>query len=370
MKSSGLKIILISLVLTSTVLWLRKYENTSLQEMIDSRNLQTITPEYYANICVKDNNITLGYAEDFVGLADTVEGYIQQISFYKPENKDKIEAIVINDDTGEVASLVISIFGGFIVVAVFGILSLFAWLVYCICCCKQCFCCKSTTKDEKWCSLKGISCIIMLVSLGGIVIICIIGWIFASKFPDKVDDLECSLLRFYKDTKYGEDKITTPKWIGFSGIYSKINNIHDALTQVYQNSNNAFSDTSSSTQTQNSYYQLLDTKYNENSGVTVENPNPESSTGTVTPAFIQTWGPKSKDQTTLFFLQQEYDYTITGAASLLNDLESATNSLNSNIAEGRATFSSAAELIDPINDQIDVFETDYIIKFVDNVSNF
>lgn len=371
MKTSLFKVILLTLVLTGIVFFMKLYhepEGNSIEKKLlnEKRHLQNITQQSYSNLCVK-TNVTYGYSEKFVGLANSVEGYINILSTYKNGSKEQIQDVIVNDNTSKIPSLVASIFGGWIVLAIFGVITFISWFVYCGCCCRPCLCCKSTVKDENWCSLKGISCIIILVSLVGVVASCIIGWIFASDFPTELDNLQCSLYRFYVDTKYGENKTTTPRWIGIDGVYDKLVSLSDALNTVSSNSQNTNYDTSKTSQTQSSYYQLLDTKYSDNSNVQTSNPNPQSTTASVTPAFIQTWGPKEKNGTTLNLLKLEYDFNILGATQLLQQFQIAKNILNQNIADGRTALLNAANQIKPVSAQFDVFEVNYISKFADNV---
>jgi methyl-accepting chemotaxis protein len=318
---------------------------------------------------VKSSNLTLGYAENFVSAASTVEDYIKNLTFYKTDQNSKIEDIIYSDKTDEIPSLVVALIAPYLVFAAFAIVTLISWLFYCICCCKPCCCCKVATKDDKWCSWKGISFIFMIISLVGIAAICIIGWIFASKLPDNVDEIECSLMRFYTDIKEGETKNSTPKWPGVSNTVKILENLRDALTTVSQNSQNAFSSTEDVKNTKTQYYALLDQKYSDKSGVTVSNPNPKTSgtSPTVTPTFVKKWGPKEDKESSLGLLKVEYDEVIYGSTEKLDEMQQLAENMNQGLETGKKVFQEAIDTIKPLSDEIDKFDTDYIQKFRDNV---
>lgn len=372
---SSLKVIVTTTILTLFVIWMKLSHKQYLiprsnnEVKLNTRLLLTTKLEY-TDLCIKNSNITLGYAENFAGAASTIEEYLNNLTFHKTDQNSKIEDIIINDNTDEIPKLVVALIAPFLVFAAFAIVTIISWLFYCICCCKPCCCCKVATKDDKWCSWKGISFIFMITALAGITAICIIGWIFSAKLPDKIDELECSLMRFYTDIKEGETKTTTPKWTGISGALKTMEDLRDALTTVYQNSQNSFSNTEDVRNTRTGYYALLDKKYSEKSSVTVSNPNPKTSSAnpSVTPTFIKKWGPKEDESSTIGLLKTEYDTVIYGSTTLLDDLEKETATINSNIDIGRAVFQGAADIIRPFNTDLDKFDVDYIQKFRDNVS--
>lgn len=379
MKNSNFKLLFTTVILTLIVIWLKLDHSkpdkftTNIKEGSDlikanGRHLVDFTRAGYLDLCLQSDGTTLGYSKELSKAADTVSDYIANLTYYKNDQSDRIRKIIIDDDNSEVKSLVIDLLAGYIAFAVCGIITFIAWFFYLGCCCKPCCCCKQGAKDESWCSWKGVSCLIMIASLAGIAIACILGWIFASKFPDHVDKVECSFLRFYIDIKDGEDITTTPRWAGISEIVTSLTEIKDSLDKVYTNSQTAFSSTSDATSTKNSYYSLLDSKYDENKGSTTSNPNPNtaSSNPTVIPSFIQQFGPRTNTSTVVGLFQQEYNYTITYSAELLQNLETYTDDLNKYLTQGKQIFQNAIEELTPLETDIIVFETDYIKPFTDN----
>eukprot|EP00340_Litonotus_pictus_P003655 CAMPEP_0170516930 /NCGR_PEP_ID=MMETSP0209-20121228/3045_1 /TAXON_ID=665100 ORGANISM="Litonotus pictus, Strain P1" /NCGR_SAMPLE_ID=MMETSP0209 /ASSEMBLY_ACC=CAM_ASM_000301 /LENGTH=774 /DNA_ID=CAMNT_0010802025 /DNA_START=6 /DNA_END=2330 /DNA_ORIENTATION=+ len=367
MKASGLKIFMTTLLLTSTVIWLKIDHRTelegSLKPISQRRNL--VTKQEYKDLCLKNasNSTDLGFAEDFVPYADTIGEYIKNFSDYKDKHNDKIYDIIVNENDDEVRPLVLDLFAPFIVFAIFGIITLIAWLFYSICCCKPCCCCKSTNRNESLCSCKGVSCLIFLIATVLIVVGAVIGFIFSSDLPKEIDNLECALLKFYTEFKYGDDKTSSPRWIGLSGIISTLDDVSSGLDQVFQNSQGSFSDTSSISNSRSGYYNLLDAKYNENRGATTRNPNPSGSSGSVTPAFIQTWGPTSESSTALGQIKIEYDTTIDGSVSLINQFDAATQEINKQIVFGKNSLDSARKDLEPLEAEFEKIEIDYIDEF-------
>lgn len=374
MKSSGYKVLLTTLLLTTVVIWLKMSHK---QRPLYEKDLMTVNPQRnlltkndYVALCIKENNVTLGYLEAFAGAAGTVDQYISNLTYSKSNYDDIINDIIVNDNNDEVQGLVIKIFAPYIIIAVFGILTIIIWLVYCICCCKQCLCCKAAERKQGMCSFKGISFIIMLVALAGIIAVSIIGWIFSKDLPEKIESMECALLKFYTETKEGESKTTTPRWIGITGVSKKLKEISNSLDEVYRNSQDAFRDTDRVKESKQGFMNLLDKKYNENSGTTIANPNPQSTSQNVAPVFIKNWGPKETQITTLGQIKTEYDVSITGGMDLLRELKAITEQMNDQIIEGKRTFDDAQAQLEPLNAEFVKFETDYIGKFQDFVRIF
>jgi hypothetical protein len=368
MKSSSLKLLLTTLLLTSGVIFFKISHNPENLQLGFRRNLEVkpLTRETYNADCVL-TNITLGYAEKFVNTADTVSEYINKIPGLEvsDENVKILTDIILVPSKPFNAQEVIKMVIPQIVFIILAVLTLFAWLTYCGCCCRPCGCCKSTSKEEGMCSMKGISCIIMFVSLVGLVAICVIGFIFSSKLPKKVDEIECATMQFYLDTKFGEIKDTSPKWIGTEGIVAKLDQFIAAFDEVERNKDGAFSDTSSISNHKSSYMALLDAKWEENKGVTTVPADPKKS-GSITPGYITSWGPKSEQITTLGRLELEYNIMISGGVDLLNELKKAIDNIN--FSEQKSAFTDAKNQVEPMNESFEKFDTDYISKFRDNVN--
>lgn len=376
MKTSNFKIIVATLFLTIVVILLKvshKKENEYIQQSeksLSKRRLD-ITMANYTSICVLNSNVTLGFEEAFVGYANTFQGYLENITTYKSDENSRIQAILINKDNSQIAPLLVSLIAPYIIFGAFAVITIIAFITYWGCCCRPCWCCRSDAKGEGFCSWHGISLLMMILSLAGIIAVCIIGWIFGRQLPDKINAVECSFIRFYSDIKNGENTTSVPKWIGIDGVTQKFLDINNALTQVSTNSRN-YNPNSNLQNTQSNYYGLLDAQYNNNKGLTITNPNPSTSTSspTVTPAFIQTYGPKDTNLTVLNFIKLEYDINIYGGSILVNNFKTATNELNNNINSIQSGFTSASKTLEPLKNGTSSIYTDYISVVIDRVRLF
>lgn len=280
-------IILTSLLTCLLVLYKHDLTDKSLEpETSDRRYL--VTREEYESLCVK-GNVTLGLAENFVGVSNTLRGWIDYLNITVAQDIDVQIQAAFTGDTSQVGGVVIQIVAPYIIFLIFGILTLIAWLTYSICCCKTCLCCKSSSKDESGCGIKFISCIVMLVGIIAAVGLCIIGFIYSTEYSPAFDDMECSLMRFYSELVYGQGGNQVPRWIGFSGIRNKVSQVSSALDQVAFASRSYSPDTSFASADSN-FDNELSRVCNSYSSSRVRNPNTSPSTNggetTVIPNYI------------------------------------------------------------------------------------
>lgn len=284
-----LKVIILTSLLTGFLVLYKSNMSDKSMETESSSGRYLVTREEYQNLCVK-GNVTLGLAENFVGVSNTIRGWIDYLNITVSQDiQVQIEA-AFTGDTSQVGGVVVQIVAPYIIFLVFAVMTLIAWLTYSICCCKTCCCCKSSTKDESGCGIKLISCFIMLIGVGGAVVLCIIGFIYSTEYSPAFDDMECSLMRFYANLVYGQEGTQVPRWLGFNGIRNKVTQVNSALDQVAFASRNYSPDTSFSSADTN-FDNELSRVCNNYSTSRVSNPNPSPSSNggetTVIPNYIQ-----------------------------------------------------------------------------------
>ena len=354
-----LKSLVATLLVTSLVFYVQtgdKMERTSRRNLI-------VTETNYTDLCV-NKNVTALYTFDpkINKISTSFSGYLSNLTFVKEDQTDNIRK-ALNGDTDARNSLIVNLFAPYIIFIVFGAITIIFWIIYWVCCCKSCCCCKGEQTESK-CGINTIAFILIILAVAGIIAVCIIGFVFSSRLPEKLDASQCSLLRLYLDVKSGELKTTTPKWIGVDGILGKFNDLSASLDTIKANSNNAFKDTSYTSTDQNNYNKFLETSYNNFKGRTTSSPTPNGSSP-FTPGFIANYGPSTTDATTTSNIRQEFAMTIVGTTNSLNSLKGYTTTINDNINSAKGVFTSATDSLTPLKTNIDKIDKDYVTKFVE-----
>ena len=116
-----------------------------------------------------------------------------------------------------------------IILIVFGIISIFIWILWCFnCCCCKCCC---------YCCCKKSSCksIIFIISISFYAVIfgcSIYGLAMSKKLFEGLGDASCSILQFINTIRNGEVKTTLPKWAGIDEIKTILNGLNEFLNDV------------------------------------------------------------------------------------------------------------------------------------------
>ena len=116
----------------------------------------------------------------------------------------------------------------FLIFFVFGILSIFGWIICGICCCCDCCCCCCCKKD----SCKVPCFIFTFVFYALSIAISIYGLTQSKKIFVGLANTECSILKFFGQVLDGEIKQEKPRWAGISNINNLLNNLSDRLIQL------------------------------------------------------------------------------------------------------------------------------------------
>ena len=117
-----------------------------------------------------------------------------------------------------------------LIVLCFSILTLFGWIICCFCNCCNCCCC---------CCCKKIECkipcfIITYLFYASVLVVCIYGYTQTNKVFTGLSNTECSLMQFFDQILFGEEKDTRPKWIGIENVRNILINLHDQVTEMSQ----------------------------------------------------------------------------------------------------------------------------------------
>ena len=127
-----------------------------------------------------------------------------------------------------------------VVFFVFGILSIFGWIVCCFCTCCNCCCCCCCKKSQN-----KLRCFIFTYAFYALdVVVCIYGLAQSNKIFEGLSNTECSTLKFFDQVLYGETKQTLPRWGGITKInqilYDLESTIDSIKTTDYAELNNKF----------------------------------------------------------------------------------------------------------------------------------
>ena len=117
----------------------------------------------------------------------------------------------------------------FLVVALaMSILCIFGWIICCFCNCCNCCCCCCCKKPG--CK---IPCFIFTYILYAAVVgVCFYGLTQTNKIFTGLANTECSILNFFDEILFGEQKKTTPRWAGIQGINSILNEISTVISDM------------------------------------------------------------------------------------------------------------------------------------------
>lgn len=330
----------------------------------------------YMELCA-NTNLTKVFDPSLEKAYSKFSTLVANFTFAKEDQTDNIRRVFIQKDTAAVSNLVFGVLAGFLAFWILFIITFICWMVYIGCCCRTACCCKGT-EIEKGCSIQLVFFIICSVVLAAMVAVSIAGWVLASKVPEKLDDTECTLMRFYLDVKDGEIKTTTPKWVGITGVENKINSLVTNLEKLMTESQGAFRDTSYVNSDRTQYFQSLDNSYSIQGQKRTSSPRPNGGNN-FAPGFIevifyliyiQIYGPRNTDGTTVFGLAKEFDETLVGASNLIEQLRTQSSYINANINTAKGSLNTIKNNLDPMKTRVDAIATDYIDPYITFVSAY
>ena len=236
------------------------------------------------------------------------------------------------------------------------------WITYCCCCCCPCFCCKNTSAEEPKCGCKLISFVVVIISIIGVIAVAIAGFIISSNMNSSFVESECAIFNFFLDLKEGENKTTTPKWIGVDGIMKKFNDLSLTLDSISSNVDKAFENKKGVNSTQaNDYYKLLQESYTRNQ-FQASNPNSDSS-GLVTPGFVANYGPWDKEGTQTNIFANDFDVNLVGLKAVMDELEQVTRPITDSVSSAKSVFTAATDSLKPLSDSLTSIDSSIVSSF-------
>ena len=119
----------------------------------------------------------------------------------------------------------------FLIFLVFGILSIFGWIICGICCCCDCCCCCCCKKE----SCKVPCFIFTYVFYALVVAVCVYGLTQSKKIFVGLANTECSILKFFGEVLHGEIKTETPRWAGIDPINTLLGRLKNNIIDLENN---------------------------------------------------------------------------------------------------------------------------------------
>ncbi len=211
--------------------------------------------------------------------------------------------------------------------------------------------------------------ILAIVASLGIVIACIIGFVFSEQFVEALNQTSCSFFLFYQDGKFGQETTALPRWAGPTKIKETLDGTSKAIDSIVANSKTAFSDNSWVDSDSAAFNKLLTDANSKFSGSTLTNPNPANSlkggVSSIKPIYIDTYGDYSKSGAKLNTIYQEYDIKIKASVTSLDQAKSYSSLIESQSSTLKSTFDTAATSIDDFNKLFDDLDTGAIKTWKD-----
>ena len=178
----------------------------------------------------------------------------------------------------------------------------------------------------------------------------------------------------------GQTTTITPKWIGFEGISSTLQNMKTKLNQISGQVDGTFSGDGFLDTDPLKYQQSLDTLFNNYSMKTLSNPNPANSASskpTVLPSYIkvnrliiQLYGNSTTKNTAQYAIAQEYDATITASKTIVRQIKTYSSAIKQNIGDISAQIDGISNQINTLNNSISQFSTNVINNLINAVRYF
>lgn len=342
-------------------------------DLVKSRNLQEIsstnetTDSIYSTQCTNYTISNTNFSNLNESTKESTTIFINTLLNTLLKSNTSTTNTTTNDN---IISASIPIIAPYIVFLVFIIISIISWIILIVCTCCQCLCCKSTKAESKagctFCSV-----LMNIIFLIVVIVFVIIGLIMMNGIKEKFTNSKCSLLKFSIEIQKGENKTTTPKWIGLNGIDSKIKGLISSLETIDNNKQAAFSGiTNNRTVDADGYYQLLENSY-VNSKFEVVSPNPNVNKP-ITPEFINRYGPRTVSNSQLFLFQKDFDMNILGLNMTIQALKDITYQITDNLLSIKNIFTSASKTIETIKESTSTLDNNIVIYYknlVDNVTS-
>jgi len=254
---------------------------------------ELFTLQEYKELCIENQvyNFTSNIitSEDKFNMTDTFTEFIKNYQGDYNEDYESFLEAAVNGDTKKLVDLGRKIFIKDLVIMSFAVVTLILWLVFCICVSRPRYCCAFMNIDDEKNNNKchNISLGLFFLGVFSSLVVSCLGFVFAEKYNKNVNKFECSLLKFYSDTKYGENNNSTRKWAGFFYVYNMISDMNKVYINIENEYKSIYKSVSSVNSGEESMKNEMKKLYNDYGESLVTNPNATSSTAQISPDFIK-----------------------------------------------------------------------------------
>ena len=311
---------LLALVFVSFLLAIMMVSYFPKEFLEEKRNL--ITYDQYKNLCVSNKTSNILGFDMKLNISSIFIETLNSIGTYSVDSEQYIQK-AIDGDTNQLLNLAHKLFLPFYIILGFVAISFIMWMSFCICNCSQKCCCsvKETVEPEVGCRF--FSLIVFCISIVGIGIICCIGFSFADRFVNNLNEFECSLLTFYTDAKFGMTRPYSPRFIGYDKISDFIEKVKDTYIEIENQYRIVFKTIDWVESDRYSFIDSINSIYEASKYKKVQDMNYNKDQNLITPDFIFQLGPFTKENTYFNNLMIEYDKKLSRSAFLVNNTREA-----------------------------------------------
>ena len=212
----------------------------------------------------------------------------------------------------------------FVLFIVFGILSIFGWIICCCCCCCPCCCCKQTAKNQYLCRL--VAFVMSMGCFGLIVGLSSYGFFDLMNIMKGMNGMSCTVFKFYLEILNGQTVDKSPKWSGVQGISSSLEDIKTTIVGIQSNKNEIFGNVESFPNKKQEFQNTLN-----NSTYTPISPSTITvDSNTITPNYLKSFNPYDSQNTILYTTNEEYKLTVDQGYAFLHEADQSATSICSN----------------------------------------
>jgi hypothetical protein len=175
----------------------------------------------------------------------------------------------------------------------------------------------------------------------------------------------CAFLNFYEDVVNGQNsQVPAPRWVGISGISSKLTDTNKALDDISTNADTAFNgDRSWSKDSQSDFTKKLTDTYSAQQGQTITTGRPGSNTAIQTLQMRQ-YGDYTTSGTALNLIYQEYNTVVTVSLAGLDKAQDYSKTIKSQLNSVKSSISSVQTQIDSITKSFKTVETTVLDNWI------
>jgi hypothetical protein len=176
----------------------------------------------------------------------------------------------------------------------------------------------------------------------------------------------CKFLTLYDNVVNGEQKTTTPKWVGVSPLITKLDQFATQLQSSVEGVKNAATDVSWYDSDTSAFKAKLNDGYNQFWQSTLTNPNPANSlkngVNVITPIYISRLGSYEKVGADLNLIYAEYNTTISVSVQSISTAQQSADQISKVMQPTIDAIRAVSQSLGDLNLSLKNVQTDVIDK--------